>query len=67
MAEYQLQLDGPLFRRQRELLLRVYEAVRKKRPFTPQNDDEVILDGLLGMTDAIADQAHDNHGIQCLL
>jgi hypothetical protein len=29
--------------------------------------DGVLLEGLLELTDAIADQAHDQHGIDCLL
>jgi hypothetical protein len=64
---YTLHIDGPLFRRQRELLLRIQEAVHRKRQFIPQADDDDLLEGLLGTTDAIADQAHDRHGIDCLL
>ena len=29
--------------------------------------DEGLLEGLVELTDAIADQAHDQHGIDCLL
>ena len=29
--------------------------------------DQELLEGLVNLTDAIADQAHDKHGIDCLL
>jgi hypothetical protein len=64
---YHLHLDGKLFRRQRELLLKIADLVRRKQPYEPSPGDEELLEGLLTLSDAIADQAHDQHGIDCLL
>jgi hypothetical protein len=55
---YDLNIDGPLLRRQRGWLLGI----------APRSDDEINLrEGLLNLLDAIADQAHDKYGIDCLL
>ena len=64
---YLLNLDGPAFRAQRQLLLRIADAARRKQPYEPAPRDDELLEGLLGLTDAVADQAHDRHGIDCLL
>lgn len=64
---YALNLDGPVFRAQRNLLVKIADLARRKRPYEPAPGDERLLEGLLGLTDAIADQAHDLHGIDCLL
>ena len=64
---YELSLDGELFRSQRGLLLRIADLVRRQQPYEPAPGDDRLLEGLLGLTDAIADQAHDRYGIECLL
>ena len=64
---YALNLDGKLFRVQRELLLRIADLTRRKEPYEPAPGDDDLLEGLLGLTDSIADQAHDRYGIECLL
>ncbi len=65
---YDLNLDGRLFRAQRELLLKLADFARRKQPYEPAPGDEELLEGLLNVTDALADQAHDRHGItDCLL
>ena len=64
---YALHIDGPAFRAQRELLLKVADLARRAQPYEPAPGDDALLEGLLGLTDAIADQAHDRHGIDCLL
>jgi len=64
---YEFSLDGGLFRAQRELLLRIADLARRKLPYEPAPGDDEVLEGLLGLTDEIADQAHDRHGIDCLL
>ena len=64
---YALQIDGKLFRRQRELLMRLGALVHGKQTYKPKPGDEALLEGLLSLTDEIADQAHDQHGIDCLL
>jgi len=67
LKQYSLNIDGPLFRKQRELLMKIADLARKKQPYSPTSGDEVLLEGLLGLTDELADQAHDQHGIDCLL
>jgi hypothetical protein len=58
---YSMVLDGPLFRRQRRLLMDLAHE------FEGHGERAELLEGLITLTDAIADQAHDNHGIDCLL
>jgi hypothetical protein len=67
LKQYSLNIDGKLFRSQRELLMKIADLARKKRPYGPTPGDEVLLDGLVELTDELADQAHDRHGIDCLL
>ena len=64
---YEFELDGPLFRRQREWLCRIAEEIRRHGRYAPQPGDLDLIEGLINATDAIADQAHDRHGIDCLL
>ncbi len=54
-------LDGPLFREQRAWLLAQESAMSASGGAVSQ------LRGLINLTDAIADQAYDNYGIDCLL
>jgi hypothetical protein len=60
-------INGPLFRNQRLLLLKLADLAEKKQPYKPALGDEDLLEGLINLTDDIADQAHDEHGIDCLL
>jgi hypothetical protein len=62
-----LALDGPLLRRQRELLFLLMEAADESRPFDLGPAQFELLDGLVNLTDALADQAHDEYGIDCLV
>lgn len=64
---YELSLDGELFRSQRGLLLKIADLARRQQPYEPAPGDDRLLEGLLGLTDSIADQAHDRYGIECLL
>jgi hypothetical protein len=64
---YRLSLDGDLFRRQRGLLLRLASAASEGRPLEMTTQDVEHLEGLIGLCDSLADQAHDEHGIDCLL
>jgi hypothetical protein len=59
--EYFLDLDGLLFRRQRQALVRLRDGNQ------PSAEDQELIEGLINLTDAIADQAHDRHGVDCLL
>ena len=61
LKPYALRIDGPLLRNQRKLLLRIAATVRNNRRYEPSSGDESLLEGLLSLTDGIADQAHDRH------
>lgn len=65
--QYTLTIDGKTFRAQRELLIAIVNLAQQKQPYSPQTGDDELLEGLVNLTDAIADQAHDQHGIDCLL
>jgi len=67
LMQYTLHIDGQAFRSQRELLTKIADLARQKRPYSPMPGDEVLLDGLVELTDVIADQAHDKYNIDCLL
>lgn len=60
-------IDGPLFRSQRELLAKLGQAAEHRQAFQLGSSELDLLHGLICLTDAIADQAHDTHGIDCLL
>ena len=66
-ATYTLRIDGQLFRRQRQLLLNILDAVSRHEPYVPAANDTDLLEGATALLDEIADQAHDRHGIDCLL
>ncbi len=66
-AAYTLRIDGELFRRQRELLLKMLDTVSRHKPYVPAANDVDLLEGTLALLDEIADQAHDRYGIECLL
>ena len=64
---YALELDGPLFRTQRGLLLRLHHAAGQGESVNLGPKEHELLEGLLGLTDAIADQAADRDEIDCLI
>ena len=64
---YQLGIDGPQFRQQRELLILLADAARSGRPCVLGSKQAGLLEGLVNLTDALADQAHDRYGIDCLI
>jgi len=64
---FQLNLDGPMLRAQRELLLRLQCYAAARVAWLPTSGDADLIDRLIGLTDALADQAHDQYGIDCLL
>lgn len=69
---YDLRIDGPEFRVQRELLQRLIsmysiELVSDTPQKTLTPAEVVTLTGLQNLCDAIADIAHDDHDIDCLL
>ena len=67
LKQYTLNIDGKLFRSQRELLMKIADLARQKRPYCPTPGEAVLLDGLVELTDELADQANDRHGIDFLL
>ena len=66
MPNYTLELDGPLFRLQRGLLLRLQASLSQDEAFVTGPIDKLLIDGLVTMADEIADQAHDRHGLDTL-
>ncbi len=50
-------IDLGLFRRQRELLAKIADLARRNLPYVPESGDEDLLEGLLNLTDAVADAA----------
>lgn len=65
--QYILHIDGHAFRAQRQLLIAIAHLARQDRPYNATSGDKELLEGLMELTDALADQAHDQHGIDCLL
>jgi hypothetical protein len=47
--------------------MKIADLAHRKRPYSLTPGDEVLLEGLIELTDELADQAHDRHGIDCLL
>lgn len=66
LERYALRIDGDLLRRQRQLLLKLVDSLHNKLPDTSRVQTD-LLEGVLAMLDEIADQAHDQYGIDCLL
>jgi hypothetical protein len=64
--DYALSLDGPLFRRQRELLIALADGAHNGRQVQIDPEQAELLAGLVELTDAVADQAYE-HGIDCLI
>jgi len=56
---YVLRIDGPLLAKQRQWLLDLAEHI--------SNDGRDHLEGIIALLDEIADQAHDQYGIDSLL
>lgn len=59
---YGLSLDTEAFKKQRSLLM---SLASNSELFSPEVLD--LLDGLVGLTDSIADQAYENYGLDTLL
>ena len=67
LHDYALRIDGSLLRSQRQWLLRLANAVLRGIPYLPESGDQDLLEGVISLCDEIADQAHDQYGIDCLL
>jgi hypothetical protein len=66
-CQYELDIDGPTLRAQRGLLVELVQHGGTQAPLEIDPGRRDLLEGLVNLTDAIADQAHDRHGIDCLL
>ena len=64
---YDLTIDGPALRAQRKRLVELADALDRGQPAQLAPSDKELLDGLVNLTDEIADQAADRYGIDCLL
>lgn len=67
LRPYDLAIDGPALRAQRQLILELADALRQGKPIALTPGDLDSLEGLLDLSDAIADQAADRYGIDGLL
>jgi hypothetical protein len=68
LRSYALRIDGDLLRKQRRLLLTLVDSAHRNVPDVPKARGETeLLEGILALLDEIADQAHDQYGIDCLL
>ena len=68
MQTVDINLDGPLFKQQRLLILRLLEWFRADEDTSlDASRDADLLEGLTELLDAIADQAHDNYQVDCLI
>jgi len=56
---YRLRIDGQLFEIQRQLLVRITDLARRNVAYAPTPGDEDLLEGLLELTDALADEHTD--------
>ena len=59
---YRLRIDMPLFQRQRELLTTITDVARNGQPYVPAPGDAELLNGLLELSDALADEYEDGIG-----
>jgi hypothetical protein len=59
LPDYALRIDGPLLANQRQWLLDLADKTT--------GHGREHLEGILALLDEVADQAHDRHGIDCLL
>lgn len=68
LQRYALRIDGDLLRNQRRLLLKLIDSAHRNVSDVPKaKDDMDLLEGILTLLDEIADQAHDQHGIDSLI
>ena len=67
VQNYVLSIDGPLLRQQRQLLIAREADLLDTEKFSAEPGELAAVRGLIELTDAIADQAHDKYGIDSLL
>jgi hypothetical protein len=61
LQTYRLRIDGPLLREQQKVLIGILAGQKHTQ------ETRRTLEGILELLDEVADQAHDRHGIDCLL
>jgi hypothetical protein len=63
---YKLNLDATEFKAQRQMLSTLFYSGAVIKGLTEAGIDPNLLEGLMNLTDAIADQANDNYGLDVL-
>jgi len=60
LKPYAMRIDGPLFRSQRGLLLRIADLSKQKQPYQPVPGDDALLEGLVAASNWISSSAKPN-------
>lgn len=66
-CSYDLVIDGAQLQAQRKRLLEIASTIGREATICVRPEDVALLDGLIDLTDEIADQAVDRHGIDSLI
>lgn len=67
LRSFDLAIDGALLQAQRRRLMELMDALYRGKRMQPDLNDQNLLEGLINLTDEIADQAADRYGIDSLL
>ena len=67
LCSFDLAIDGPLLRIQRERLLQLMDALHRGKPVSLTPNDKDLLEGLINLTDEIADQVATRYSVNSLL
>lgn len=67
LRSYDLAIDGPALRAQRQRLLELADALHWGKQVRLRPADTELIDGLINLTDEVADQAAERHSIDCLI
>ena len=67
LRSFDLAIDGALLQAQRRRLMELMDALHRGKQMQLDLDDQNLLEGLINLTDEIADQAADHYGIDSLL
>jgi hypothetical protein len=67
LCSFDLAIDGALLQAQRRRLMELMDALQRGKRMQLDLYDQNLLEGLINLTDEIADQAADRYGIDSLL
>lgn len=67
LCSFDLAIDGALLQAQRRLLLELMDALHGGKQTQLDHNDQHLLEGLINLTDEVADQAASRYGIDSLL